>query len=141
MTTACKRQKQRIAILTKGDKEFKAALVYSQTQDNEKTSTNDLTHDQANNILIELGSKPIEYDNWAYYNKNIKSHKYLLSLAIQYGWEKTDDKYGQIADLFKISEWLKSDKSPVKKPLKEMSPQEVSKVLTALENMVASKYK
>lgn len=141
MTLASKNQKQAIAILTKNDKELKAAMVEAQTLDPKKTSTNNLTHDQANNIIEELGGKPLLYDNWAFYDKSKKSHKYILSLAIQYGWVIKHDKYGEVADLCKISEWLKSEKSPVKIPLQKMTPVQVSKVIIALENMVSKHYK
>lgn len=141
MTPACKLQKQRIAILVKGDKELKKHLVQEVTKNLSKTSTNDLTHQEANQIITKLGQKPIVYDNWAYYDKTKKSHKYILSLAIQYGWLVKDDKYGELADLIKISEWLKSSRSPVNMPLKKMTPSQVSKVITALENMITKKYK
>ncbi len=141
MILASKNQKQAIAILTKNDKELKAAMVVAQTLDPKKTSTNNLTHDQANNIIEQLGGKPLLYDNWAFYDKSKKSHKYILSLAIQYGWLVKHDKYGEVADLCKISEWLKSEKSPVKIPLQKMTPVQVSKVITALENMVSKHYK
>lgn len=141
MIPACKLQKQRIAILVKGDKELKKHLVQEYTQDQSKTSTNDLTHLQANQIIQSFGQKPIQYDNWAFYDKTKKSHLYILSLAIQFGWAVHDNKYGQIADLHKISQWLKSKKAPVQKKLKAMSPIEVSRTITALENMVTGKYK
>jgi hypothetical protein len=141
MIPASKKQKQSIAILTKNDREYKASLVQSQTLDPTKSSTNNLTHTQANNIIIQLGGKPLVYDNWAYYDKAKKSHKYILSLSIQYGWLVKHDKYGEVADLCKISEWLKSEKSPVKIPLQKMTPVQVSKVIAALENMVSKHYK
>lgn len=140
MLKADKLQKQRIAILVNGDKELKKILVQEATGDASKTSTNDLTHAQANAILIKFDQKPVLYDNWAFYDKNNRSHKYLLSLAIQYGWSKSDNKYGEIADLVPISEWLKSERSPVRKKLKEMTNTETSKVLSALEQMVNKKY-
>ncbi|AUS06457.1 hypothetical protein [Pseudotamlana carrageenivorans] len=134
MIPASKQQKQRIAILTKNDKEFKAALVMQYTNDATKNSTNDLTHAQANNIIEQLGGKPILYDNWAFFNKYNRSHKYLISLAMQFGMTIPNDKYGEICDLVRLSEWLKH-KAPVKKSVLKMSTTEVSKTISALERM------
>ena len=141
MILASKKQKQIIAILTKNDKEYKSELVISETKDPEKNSTNDLTYAQANHIISMLGGKPLKYDNWAYYDKTKRSHLYILSLSIQYGWFIVDERHGEIADLQKLSEWLKSNKSPVKMPIKEMAPEQISKVIFALESMVDDKYK
>lgn len=142
MVMASKKQKQRIAILVKGDKELKKALVQQATGDARKTSTNDLTHAQANKILQHFGQKPIVYDNWAFFDAKKPSHKQILSLCIQYGWSVPHNVHGEVADLGKLSEWLKnSPKCPVNKRLKDMSSIEVSKIITALEAMVAWKFK
>ncbi len=141
MILASKKQKQVIAILTKNDKRYKSELVISETKDPKRNSTNDLTHAQANHIISMLGGRPLKYDNWAYYDKTKQSHLYILSLSIQFGWFIVDERYGEIADLQKLSEWLKSDKSPVKMPIKEMAPEQISKVIFALESMVDNKYK
>lgn len=140
MIKADKRQKQRIAILVKGDRELKKLLVQEATGDVAKTSTNDLTHTQANAILQKFNQKPVLYDNWAIFNNHNRSHKYILSLAIQYGWSIQHDIHGEIADLLKISEWLKSKKSPVSKPLMDMNTKELSKTISALEQMVSKKH-
>lgn len=79
--------------------------------------------------------KPDYKDNWAVFNPKRKQHKYILSLCIQYGWSIESNKWGEIADLQRLSNWLKSDLSPVKKPLKDMSPTETSKIIFALESM------
>ncbi len=141
MLKATKDQKQRIAILVKGDKDLKKLLVKQTTGDDSKTSTNDLSHNQANQIIQYLGGKPILYDNWAYFDNNKASHRQILSLCIQYGWTASHPTRGEIANLGSLSEWLKSKRSPVNKKLKDMTPNEVSKIIIALEGMVKSKYK
>lgn len=73
--------------------------------------------------------------NWAVFDSKSKKHKYILSLCIQMGWSAESDRYGEIADLDRLSKWLKSNNSPVRKPLKEMSPLEASKIISALEIM------
>lgn len=140
MLKADKNQKQRIAILVKGDKALKKALVQQTTGDQSKTSTNDLSHVEANRIIQYLGGKPIVYENWAYFDKSKASHRQILSLCMQYGWTTPHPTRGEIANLGALSEWLKSKRSPVNKKLLEMTPVEVSKIITALEGMVTSKY-
>lgn len=140
MFKACKLQKAKIAMYVKGDKELKQSLVFQFTNDETKTSTNDLTHAQANALLQQLGLKPVVYDNWAFFNPLKQSHKQILSLAIQYGWSVPSKQHGEVADLGKLSEWLKSKKAPVNKRLKDMTAFEVSKTISALENMVIKKY-
>lgn len=142
MLKADKLQKQRIAILVKGDKELKKVLVQQATGDVSKTSTNDLTHAQANQIIQHLGQKPVVYDNWAHFNKDNKQHRNILSLAMQYGWSVPHPTLGEIANLGRLSEWLKEDKRcPVHKKLKDMQPEELSKIIYALEKMIKWKFK
>lgn len=79
--------------------------------------------------------------NWGFFDKKNNQHRNVLSLMRQAKWTVPNAKYGEVPDLEKLSDFLKSNKSPVKKPLKEMTPQEVSKVIVALEGVVKSKYK
>lgn len=133
--SASAKQKQIIAILTKGDKEYKAAFVVQQTGESHKNSTNDLTHQQANSIIEQLGGKPIVYDNWAFFDKTKTNHLKVISEAMSYGMTVPHAKYGYICDLGRLSEWLKNH-APVKKRLLDMKHYEVSKTIVALENMV-----
>lgn len=134
-------QKAKIAMFVKGDKELKKNLVQQAAGNPKITSTKDLTHAQANALLQSLGMKPVVYDNWAFFNPLKQSHKQILSLCIQYGWSVPNGVHGEVADLGKLSEWLKSKKAPVNKRLKNMSALEVSKTISALESMVTKKYK
>lgn len=74
-------------------------------------------------------------DNWAVFNKDNQQHRYILSLCIQMGWSVTSERYGEVADLNRLSNWLKSNLSPIVKPLKDMEPNELSKIVSALESM------
>lgn len=89
----------------------------------------------------EQPAKPSYKDNWAVFDKKNKQHLNVLSRAIQLTWSEPHPVYDEVADLAKLSEWLKSDKSPVNKPLKEMDTKEVSQVLKALGIMVKKLYK
>jgi hypothetical protein len=80
-------------------------------------------------------------ENWGLFDKNNQQHKTLLSLLRQAQWTIPNEKWGEVADLTRLSNFLKSDKSPVNKPLKKMEPKEVSKIIVALEGIVKSKYK
>lgn len=78
---------------------------------------------------------------WSYFDKDKESHRYILSLCIQYGWSKAHPRTGnEVADLGALDQWLRgkhtNGQSPVKKPLMEMGKEELSKVITALEQMV-----
>ncbi len=122
----------------KNDREAKAELISQFTEDFKKTSTKDLTWLQANQLIMSLGGTPITA-NRAYMRFDIQNskHRAILSLCHQYGWE-VYQKGRYIADMHRLAEWLQ-DKSPVQKPLTEMTPKELSKVIVAMENMIATK--
>ncbi|AMA49431.1 hypothetical protein [Flavobacterium covae] len=108
------------------------------------SSLKNLTQNQAVALIKQLSGNesvnepPVE--NWAVFNKKSRQHIYILSLLLQLNWKVSCDKYGSKADLVRLSNWLKSDKSPVKKPLQKMNPEETSKIIYALESMVTKSY-
>lgn len=82
---------------------------------------------------------------WSFFDPESSQQMYILSLCIQYGWQKQHPKTGRtVADLGRLDRWLrgtaKSGQSPVKKPLAKMSGHELSIVISALENMVTKKH-
>ncbi|NIJ45033.1 hypothetical protein FHR24_001472 [Wenyingzhuangia heitensis] len=125
--------------------EYKVAIkeefVQWATEDNNKTSLNDLTFDQANKILSAQTGKTNTADNWAYFDYKNPKHKTILSLLRQANWTVPNERHGCVADLERFSNFLKDGKSPVKKPLKKMEDEELEKVIVALRGVVASKYK
>lgn len=138
---ANKLQKQYIYKLCGYRKDLKEEYVQWATNDNNKISTNDLTFEQANKIIKQLKGSMIKYDNWAYFDKNNQQHKYIISLLYQIGWTTGSERYGRIADLERFSEFLKSEKSPVRKKLKSMQTNELSKIINALESMLDKRWK
>ncbi|WP_435135776.1 hypothetical protein [Formosa sp. A9] len=135
MITADAKQKQIIAILTRGDKDFKAQLVVNMTGDSQKSSTNHLSFAQANAIIKQLGGSPVP-NPWTTFNGAKASHRNILSLCMQLGWQFYDQRAGRyFANMAQLGAWLQN-KAPVKKPLPEQSAQEISKTIIALENMV-----
>tara|TARA_R100000306_G_C4366041_1_gene137698 strand:- start:989 stop:1285 length:297 start_codon:yes stop_codon:yes gene_type:complete len=93
--------------------------------------------------MSEIANKP-KTDRrklWSYFDPKINRHMYIMSLCIQYGWSREHPKTGrEVADLGQLDKWLrgkhKNGNSPVQKPLLEMEKGELSRVITALENMV-----
>lgn len=143
---ATKEQKKAIRRNCKYDVNIKEELVQWATEDNNKTSLNDLSFEQAEKILCaqegrqRAGNRKRETENWGMFDKNNSKHKYILSLLRQLGLVK-ELKGRDVADIDKLSDWLKSDRSPVRKPLKKMNEQEVSKVIHALEEIIKKKWK
>jgi hypothetical protein len=80
-------------------------------------------------------------ENWAIFDKTNTQHKTILSLLRQAQWVVPHPRHGEVADLARLSTFLKSDKSPIKKPLKAMTDKETSKLIQALKGIVKSKYK
>ena len=141
---ATKQQKQYIHI-NSPNRDTKEEFVQWATEDVSKISCNDLSFDQANLIIVELGGKPHrkQYNNWGRFNKDDQQHRQILSLCIQYGWKKKNPKSGyDIADIDELGNWLEHGaKCPVNKKLSEMDTKETTKIIYALEKMVAFKFK
>ncbi|MBA4133374.1 MAG: hypothetical protein C0525_01490 [Flavobacterium sp.] len=138
---ATKEQKRLIAIHAP-TKEIKEEWVQWATADVNKTSTNDLTFEQANMILKQLGQKPHASIHWAAFDKTNTKHRAIISMMYQAGWTITDDNGKEIPDLNRLNEWLHSSKCPVNKPLKEMDDQaEMPRLIKAFQGIVKSKWK
>lgn len=105
-------------------------------------SLKSLTQAQAVKIIRQqIGQEKPESDNWGLFDKNNKQHLTVLSQMRTAQWTVPNEKYGEVPDLERLSDFLKSDKSPIKKPLKKMQPWELSKTIEALKGIVKSKYK
>ncbi|MDB4157946.1 hypothetical protein N9609_00495 [bacterium] len=112
----------------------KAMIITRFTKDVTKKSTTNLTFAQANELIKSYGGTPIKYDHWAYLDFTNSQHGRIYSVLMQMEWTLYHiEKQKHIADLMRFSEWLKSNKSPVRKKVKEMTPKECSKVISALE--------
>lgn len=128
--------------------EMKDEWVQWVTNDNSRTSLRSITHDQAIKIMNqqtgqsqESRAKSQEQENWGLFDKSNKQHLTLLSQLRTAQWVIPNDKHGEVPDLDRLSHFLKSEKSPVNKPLKQMEPEEVSKIIEAFKGIVKSKYK
>ncbi len=134
-------QKKQLMKLLRFDEQAKEEVVVGITGNPERHSLSDLTFESANELIEKLGGKPAVDYEWAHFDKFNKQHNYLLSLCIQADWSTMHPRYGYIADLRRLSAFLKSDRSPVQKPLGSMSKEEVSKVIFAIERIAKHKHK
>lgn len=144
---ANKKQKQLIHVNCP-NRDTKEEFVQWATGDVNKISTNDLTYAEANMILRQLNVKTVPMPvedlaiTWGKFDKNNSKHKAILSLLRQIQWTTEHPKYGNVADIARFGGWLQSDKrAPVHKPLLKMSPEELSKTITALEGILKWMYK
>jgi len=80
-------------------------------------------------------------DNWGFFDKSNKQHMTIMSLLRQAQWTKPNSRHGTVPNIDRLSDFLKSPKSPVNKPLKKMDTKELSKIISAFENIVKSIYK
>lgn len=104
-------------------------------------STKELTIEEANNLIRFFNTGVRATSNWGSFDKTNAQHKKLMSLLHTAQWTVENSKWGAVPDLNRLDTFLRSDKSPVKKPLKAMKPFEVSKVITAFEGIVKSTFK
>ncbi|CAA0245401.1 hypothetical protein [Tenacibaculum maritimum] len=125
----------------KEDKQAKGHLVQQFTNDPKRRSTTTLTYTEANLLIEKLGGTFIPQVNkeWLKFDWKNTKHRKIMSLCREYGWETTVN--GKlVADFKRLASWLKSSKSPVKKPITKMNTKELSKVISALENMVCHQF-
>lgn len=127
----------------KQDKDAKASLVYQFTEDENRCSVGQMTFVEANRLIISLGGTHFKQANsgaeWYKFDWQSAQHRKILSLCREYGWE-TQYKGKTVADMKALATWLKSEKSPIKKPIINMEVIELRKIIKALENMVFHKW-
>ena len=130
--------------------EIKNEWVQWVTGDNSRTSIKSITQAQAVKIICQQtgSSSPLlwrgaggEDENWALFDRSNKQHLGVMAQLRTLNWTIPHPRHGEVADMERLSTFLKSDTSPVKKPLKKMSPDEVSKIIECLKSMVRKKYK
>lgn len=109
------------------------------TGDVNRTSLKSITQDQAVKIIrTQEGSTPINepVENWGKFQSANAQHKYIMSVLRTANIVVKNERWGEVADMAGwFSRFLQSKRSPVKKPLLDMTPQEVSKVIVALEGV------
>lgn len=126
-------QRKEIHLLCDCNTEIKEALVHQYSNGRTTTST-ELTLDEASRLISSLKS------HWARFKKSKRQHMYIVSLLRQLGWTQHNERYGIIADMDRLSDFLKSTRSPVRKPLQDMNTQELSTLINCLESMLGKKF-
>lgn len=111
------------------------AVHVSELTKGKATTAKELSIHQADQLQKKLVT------NWAEFTILNPQHKYILSLLRQLNWTKNHKVHGEVADMARLSDFLKSKKSPVPKPLQDMGTRETSKLISCLESMITKKYK
>lgn len=109
------------------------------TGDVNRTSLKSITQAQAVKIIrAQTGDTTANNgDCWGYFDSNNKQHKAILSTLITAKIIVKDNRHGEVADMLGwFSDFLKSNRCPINKPLKQMTPDEVSKIIYVLEQVV-----
>lgn len=126
-------QRKYIHQLCNYDSELKQELVHQFSKGRTTTST-ELTQTEAQALIDSLQV------HWARFRKNNRQHMYIVSLLRQMGWTQTSDRYGIIADMDRLSDFLKSKRSPIRKPLQQMTTEETTTLINCLESMLGKKF-
>ncbi|MEO6176966.1 MAG: hypothetical protein ABIP27_17565 [Flavobacterium circumlabens] len=90
---------------------------------------------------IVHGGRSHSKSNWGLFDKENKQHRTILSLLRTLQWVVKSEKWGEVPDIYRLSDFLKSDKSPINKPLNDMEPTELSKLISCLQSITTKKYK
>ena len=131
-------QKNRIMQNCNYNIDIKNEWVQWVTGDVNKTSLRNITQAQAVRIIKQQTGSDSSgaVENWGAFDKNNSQHRYILSILRTANIVVKSEKWGEVPDTAGwLNRFLRSPKSPVKKPLKKMSPTEVSKIITALEGV------
>ena len=131
-------QKNRIMQNCNYNLDIKNEWVQWVTGDNNKTSLRNITQAQAVKIMKQQTGSDSSgaVENWGAFDKNNRQHRYILSILRTANIVVKSQKWGEVPDTAGwLNRFLQSPKSPIKKPLKKMSPTEVSKIITALEGV------
>ncbi|MDQ8012016.1 MAG: hypothetical protein REI96_06190 [Flavobacterium nitrogenifigens] len=80
-------------------------------------------------------------NNWGAFDKKNKLHLTILSQLRTLQWTTKSQKWGEVADINRLSDFLKSDKSPVNKPLTDMTQQELSKIISCFDSIITKHFK
>ncbi len=120
--------------------EIKEEWVQWVTGDSSRTSLKSITQGEAVRIIKQqTGAADIpktEIDNWGYFDNNNPQHKRIQADLRTANIVVKNEKWGEVGDMLGwFNRFLKSKYSPVKKPLKQMTPQEVSKIIVALDGV------
>ena len=102
-------------------------------------SAKDLSELQAQELIYFFNTgRPLDHSVWGYFDKKNAQHRTVLAICHTLGWVQEENPH--LVDLHRLGGFLKSNRSPVKAPLKEMTAAQCSKLIFALQKIVESKY-
>jgi len=123
----------------KEDKEEKKAFMLQFTKDKARTSTTQLSYDEANDVIQSLGgkfNKNTTHSYYALFDKENVQHMAILSLCHQIGWIVYQPNLAKnVADLNQLGAWMQKH-SYLKKSLKAYTAQEMPKLVKQFESVV-----
>lgn len=90
---------------------------------------------------IVQGGRSTGKSCWGLFDKDNKKHRTILSQLRTLQWVVPHERWGEVPDINRLSDFLKSDKSPINKPLMDMKPQEVSKIISCFDSIITKHYK
>ena len=101
-------------------------------------TTKDLTSIEAIELIHYLDTGDYKKSNWGYFDKDKfpSERKLLWSYLHQCDWTVENTTHGNVPDTERLSDFLKSNKSPVNKPLKSFDKNDWEKVLLVFEMIV-----
>lgn len=105
------------------------------------SSTKELSFIEADELIYFLRTGKKQPANWAFFDNGNPQHRKILSQLRTAQWVVANGKYGFVADLERLSNFLKSPRSPVNKPLKTMSKTEVSKIVFVFDKIIKGTFK
>lgn len=122
----------------KKDKKMRQGFIFDFT-DGRTTSTRELTSNEADSLIAALKGK---YSHFGKFDKNNSQHLAVLNICYELNWTVFNKRLNRnTADLEILGTFIVGKKSPVRKPLLEMTARECSKLITALEGILKSNYK
>jgi hypothetical protein len=109
----------------------------------EVKSTKELSFVEAGELISFLITGKKNPVNWALFDKDkfVKQRKYLWSLLYQAQWVVENENHIEVPDLMRLSNFIKSPKSPVQKPLKRWNTTEWSKMIFVFEKISKGTFK
>jgi len=116
--------------------ETKNEYVQWVTGDVNRTSLKSINQAQAIRIMQRQNGIEPQEENWGLFDKENKQHARIQANLIIAKILVKNIRWGEVADMLGwFNRFLKSKYSPVKKPLKQMTPEEVSKIIVALDGV------
>ncbi len=97
----------------------------------EVSTTKDLTYVEADELIDYLTTGEYKKSNWGHFDKDKfpSERKLLWSYLHQCDWTVENATYGYVPDTERLSNFLKSNKSPVNKSLKKFDKEDWEKIL------------